>query len=94
MTGFVLNLGMHEGRDSLPSGRLLELALVFLKLGSTAFGGPAAHVGMMEHEFVHRRQWLSGEEFLDLIGATNLIPGPNSTEMAMYIGRKRAGWGG
>jgi chromate transporter len=76
------------------SRRLLELAGVFLKLGSTAFGGPAAHVGLMEQEFVRRRQWLSHEEFLDLLGATNLIPGPNSTEMAMYLGRKRAGWVG
>jgi len=73
---------------------LLELAAVFLRLGSTAFGGPAAHIGMMELEFVRRRQWLSHPEFLDLLGATNLIPGPNSTEMAMYIGNRRAGWAG
>ncbi len=73
---------------------LLELAGVFSKLGLTAFGGPAAHVAMMEQEFVRQRAWLSHEEFLDLLGATNLIPGPNSTEMAIYVGRRRAGWAG
>jgi len=74
--------------------KLSELAWLFLKLGTTAFGGPAAHVGMMEHEVVRRRQWLTREEFLDLLGATNLIPGPNSTEMAIHIGHRRAGWPG
>ncbi len=73
---------------------LLELAGVFSKLGVTAFGGPAAHVAVMEQEFVRQRRWLSHEEFLDLLGATNLIPGPNSTEMAIYVGRRRAGWAG
>ena len=73
---------------------LLEVAAVFLKLGATAFGGPAAHVAMMEEELVRRRQWLDPQEFLDLVGATNLIPGPNSTEMAIHIGRRRAGWAG
>ena len=73
---------------------LLELAALFLKLGSTAFGGPAAHIAMMEQEVVRRRKWLSHEEFLDLLGATNLIPGPNSTEMAIHIGHRRAGWAG
>src|SRR5678816_357797 len=68
-----------------------QLAVLFLKLGATAFGGPAAHIAMMEDEVVRRRQWLTREEFLDLIGATNLIPGPNSTEMAIHIGRLRAG---
>jgi len=71
-----------------------ELAWLFLKLGTIAFGGPAAHIGMMEDEVVRRRQWLSHEEFLDLLGATNLIPGPNSTEMAIHVGHKRAGWAG
>ena len=71
--------------------RLGELAWVFLKLGTIGFGGPAAHIAMMEHEVVRRRQWLSREEFLDYLGATNLIPGPNSTELAMHIGRARAG---
>jgi chromate transporter len=71
-----------------------ELAWLFLRLGLTAFGGPAAHVALMEDEVVRRRGWLSREEFLDLLGATNLIPGPNSTEMAIHIGRRRAGWPG
>ncbi|MGA7879444.1 MAG: chromate efflux transporter [Terrimicrobiaceae bacterium] len=75
-------------------GRLKELALLFLKLGTVAFGGPAAHVAMMEEEVVRRRRWLSHAEFLDLFAATNLIPGPNSTEMAIHIGHKRAGWPG
>ena len=73
---------------------LKELALLFLRLGATAFGGPAAHIAMMEREVVQRRAWLSHQEFLDLIGATSLIPGPSSTEMAAYIGRKRAGLAG
>jgi chromate transporter len=73
-------------------GRLGELALLFLRLGTTAFGGPAAHIAMMEDEVVRRRGWLTREEFLDLLGATNLIPGPNSTELAIHIGHRRAGW--
>src|SRR5262245_27203702 len=80
---------------SAPNDRsraLRELAGLFLKLGTIAFGGPAAHIAMMEDEVVRRRQWLTREEFLDLLGATNLIPGPNSTEMAIHIGRQRAGW--
>lgn len=71
-----------------------ELALLFLKLGATAFGGPAAHVGMMEDEVVTRRGWLTRAQFLDYVGATNLIPGPNSTELAIHIGHLRAGWPG
>jgi chromate transporter len=71
-----------------------ELALLFLRLGATAFGGPAAHIAIMEDEVVRRRGWLTREEFLDLLGATNLIPGPNSTEMAIHIGHRRAGWAG
>ena len=71
-----------------------ELALFFLRLGTTAFGGPAAHIAMMEDEVVRRRQWVTREYFLDLVGATNLIPGPNSTEMALHIGYIRAGWSG
>ena len=70
------------------------LAAIFTRLGLTAFGGPAAHVSLMEDEFVSRRRWLSHAEFLDLLGATNLIPGPNSTEMAIHIGYRRAGWRG
>src|SRR5262245_59509935 len=74
--------------------RLGEIAGLFLKLGTIAFGGPAAHIAMMQDEVVRRRGWLSQEEFLDLLGATNLIPGPNSTEMAIHIGHRRAGWPG
>ena len=74
--------------------RLKELALVFLKLGVLGFGGPAAHIAMMEEEVVARRGWLKRERFLDLLGATNLIPGPNSTEMAIHLGYVRAGWSG
>lgn len=76
------------------SGSLLELAALFLRLGATAFGGPAVHIAMMEDEVVRRRRWLSREEFLDLLGATNLIPGPNSTELAIHIGFRRGGWAG
>jgi chromate transporter len=74
--------------------RLTELAAVFLKLGTIGFGGPAAHIAMLEAEIVTRRQWLSQTQFLDLIGLTNLIPGPSSTELAIYIGYLRAGWWG
>ena len=74
--------------------RLRELATLFLKLGTTAFGGPAAHIAMMEDEVVRRRGWLTHEEFLDFLGATNLIPGPNSTELAIHVGFARAGWPG
>ena len=74
--------------------RLKELALVFLKLGTIAFGGPAAHIAMMDLEIVNRRQWLSREKLLDLLGVTNLIPGPNSTELAIHIGYERGGWRG
>ena len=75
-------------------GRLIEIAQLFLKLGTIGFGGPAAHIAMLEEEAVKRRGWLSHDEFLDLVGATNLIPGPNSTEMAMHIGYRRAGFSG
>src|SRR5258707_7627256 len=78
--------------EETPMGsRLRELSLVFLKLGTIGFGGPAAHIAMMEDEVVRRRKWLSREEFLDLVGATNLIPGPNSTELAMHVGHRCAG---
>ena len=73
---------------------LREIAVLFLKLGATAFGGPAAHVAMMRDEVVTRRRWLSDREFLDLVAATNLIPGPNSTELAIHIGHRQAGWPG
>ncbi len=73
---------------------LKEIARVFLKLGFTGFGGPAVHIAMMEEEIVRKRQWLTHEHFIDLIGATNLIPGPNSTEMAIHLGHERGGWRG
>jgi chromate transporter len=73
---------------------LTELALFFLRLGTTAFGGPAAHIAIMEDELVRRRKWLSREKFLDLLGASNLIPGPSSSELAIHIGYLRAGWMG
>jgi len=74
--------------------RLIEVAGLFLKLGTVAFGGPAAHIAIMHDETVKKRKWLSDQQFLDLVGATNLIPGPNSTEMAIHIGFLRAGWPG
>ncbi len=75
-------------------GTLGEVALLFLKLGTIAFGGPAAHIAMMEDEVVRRRGWLTREAFLDLLGAASLIPGPSSTELAIYIGHDQAGWPG
>ena len=71
--------------------KLKQVAAVFFKLGLFAFGGPAAHIAMMEHEVVTKRAWMTREHYLDLIGATNLIPGPNSTEMTMHCGFQRAG---
>ncbi len=71
-----------------------EVAKLFFKLGSIAFGGPAAHIAMMEDEVVKKRKWMTHQHFLDLVGATNLIPGPNSTEMTMHCGHERAGWKG
>jgi chromate transporter len=76
------------------AGVLRELAWVFLKLGTIGFGGPAAHVALMEDEVVRRRGWVSRADFLDLLAATNLIPGPNSTEMAIHLGHRRAGMPG
>jgi chromate transporter len=77
-----------------PKTSLCELALLFGRLGATAFGGPAAHIAMMQDEVVRRRGWLTEERFLDLLGATNLIPGPNSTELAIHIGWQRRAWAG
>jgi chromate transporter len=92
---------MDETQKTLPKEAqavrgvsLREVAVLFLRLGTTAFGGPAAHIAMMEDEFVRRRHWITQEKFLDLLGAVNLIPGPNSTEMAIYIGYLYAGWAG
>jgi len=71
-----------------------DIALLFLRLGATAFGGPAAHISMMEHEVVTRRGWMTRGQFLDLLGATNLAPGPTSTKMALFVGYARGGWPG
>lgn len=82
-----------ESNESF-TGRLLDLGGLFLKVGLTGFGGPAVHIAMLEDEVCERRRWLSHEQFLDLVAATNLIPGPNSTEMAMHIGLRRCGLAG
>ncbi|MBS1650632.1 MAG: chromate efflux transporter [Bacteroidetes bacterium] len=74
--------------------KLKEVATLFLRLGCISFGGPAVHIAMMEKEVVQKRKWMTNDHFLDLIGATNLIPGPNSTEMTMHCGHERAGWKG
>lgn len=74
--------------------RLRELAALFLKLGTISFGGPAAHIALLEGEVVRKRQWLTRQQFLDMLGAANLIPGPTSTEMAINVGFVRAGWAG
>jgi chromate transporter len=80
--------------EQSPRQRLAEVALLFLKLGATAFGGPAAHIAMMRDEVVRRRKGVDDQRFLDLLGAVNLIPGPNSTEMTIHLGHLRAGWPG
>jgi chromate transporter len=85
---------MSHPSETDHSHALREVALVFLKIGVTAFGGPPAHLAVMEDECVVRRRWLTRERFLDFLGAVNLLPGPNSTEMAIYIGYVRAGWAG
>ena len=79
-----------EPRD----GDLREVSLLALKLGLTAFGGPAAHIAMLRQEVVEKRKWMTDQHFLDLIGLTNLVPGPNSTEMVIHAGYERAGWRG
>ena len=83
-----------DSGHSRSGNELGKLARLFLKLGIIAFGGPAAHIAMMREEVVTRRKWMEDQEFLDLVGATNLIPGPNSTELAIHLGRVRAGWRG
>ncbi|MBI4216927.1 MAG: chromate efflux transporter [Chloroflexi bacterium] len=83
---------MGSGRERW--GALREIAALFLKLGCIGFGGPAAHIAMMRDEVVRRRGWLDDQAFLDMVGVTNLIPGPNSTEMAIQLGHRRAGWPG
>src|SRR5437667_11806438 len=77
-----------------PATPLREVMALFFKLGVIGFGGPAAHIALMREEVVKRRKWVSDERFLDLLGMTNLIPGPNSTEMAIHLGYTRAGWPG
>ena len=86
----------HSASESAtaPTGRVWEVAAVFLRLGLTAFGGPAAHISAMEDDVVTRRRWLSRDAFLDLVSASNIIPGPNSTELAIHLGFQRAGWRG
>lgn len=83
---------MKEEKGS--SKNLREVASVFFKMGCFAFGGPAVHISLMESEIVRKRKWITHEHFLDLVGATNLIPGPNSTEMTMHCGHERAGRAG
>jgi chromate transporter len=85
---------MNTSESSPQKTELKEIASVFLKLGTIAFGGPVAHIAMMEEEVVKRRRWLSEEKLLDLLGVTSLIPGPNSTELAIHIGYERGGWRG
>lgn len=77
-----------------PRGTLREVACEFLRLGFVAYGGPATHVAMMEEDFVRRRGWVTRERFLDLLGAVSLLPGPSSTELAIYLGEIRAGIAG
>jgi chromate transporter len=95
-TGTVTQETTSEGPSKVGDRRraLRELTALFLRLGATAFGGPAVHIAIMEDEVVGRRRWLTREQFLDLMGATNLIPGPNSTEMAIHIGNRQAGFPG
>jgi chromate transporter len=80
--------------DPIPPHALRDVAALFFRLGATAFGGPAASIAMMRDEVVRRRDWLTGPQFLDLLGASNLTPGPTATKLAMYIGQRRAGWAG
>jgi chromate transporter len=82
------NRRVRKGQD------LRQVAALFLRLGATAFGGPAAHIALIERECVQRRRWITREQFLDVLGVANLVPGPTSTELAMHVGRLRAGWPG
>src|SRR5262250_450458 len=88
---------MIRNSSKTPSGadaNLRHLFRLFLRLGLTAFGGPAAHIALMQQEVVERRKWLTREEFLDRLGAANLLPGPSSTELAIFIGYRQAGGAG
>jgi chromate transporter len=87
-----LQMGVELGHARQPS--ISELAFVFLKLGAISFGGPAAHIAMMENEFVRKRRWITEADFLDRLAAANLIPGPSSTELAIFIGHSKSGWTG
>jgi chromate transporter len=89
-----VNQDIGAGPAKPARGTVREVAVVFLKLGVISFGGPAAHIALMRDEVVRRRKWVSDEQFLDLLGMTNLIPGPNSTEMTIHLGYVRAGWPG
>ncbi len=81
-------------KDEKQQGQLTEVAMLFLRLGATSFGGPAAYIGLMHHEVVTRRKWIDDQRFLDLMSATMLLPGPNATEIASHLGLIRAGWPG
>jgi chromate transporter len=94
MTPIETNTSAIAAASRASSSQLKQIALSFLRLGTIAFGGPAAHIAMMEEEFVRRRAWVSRADFLDMLGASNLVPGPSSTEMAIHIGHQRAGWRG
>jgi chromate transporter len=83
---------LQDGSSEIQNASLGEIAFVFLKLGTTAFGGPAVHLAMMEEEFVRRRRWLTHTDFLDRLATANLIPGPSSTEVAIFIGQLKQGW--
>jgi chromate transporter len=85
---------VERNRRAEEGQALFEVATLFLRLGATAFGGPAAHIVLIDRECVERRRWITREQFLDVLGVANLIPGPTSTELAMHIGRLRAGWPG
>ena len=91
-----MDQSISQNTETPPARReaLRELAVLFLRLGTLAMGGPAAHIAMMEDEVVRRRRWMTHERFLDMLGVCNLIPGPNSTEMAIHIGQLRAGFAG
>ncbi|MDP2661990.1 MAG: chromate transporter, partial [Dehalococcoidia bacterium] len=86
--------GPEQELSKVQRGPVGEVALLFLKLGFTAFGGPAAAIALMRDEAVRRRKWLNDQQFLDLVGAANLIPGPSATELAIFLGYARAGWRG